>query len=122
LAEQAGVMLEGSSRPDVIVAALPANLIVKVVNAKSDVEEEDELYDELNFRDLLKAQILLLSVPSQIVWPTLWDDEAKIPRKLKETLRQVQDPATRAWNLLNALFYKAGKVPWRLLRQEGEFR
>jgi hypothetical protein len=69
----------------------------------------------------LKARILLLSVPSQIVWPTLWDDKAKIPRKLKETLRQVQDPATRAWNLLNALFYKAGKVPWRLPRQEGAF-
>jgi hypothetical protein len=121
-AEQASVMLEGSSRPDVIVTALPINLILKVVNAKSDVEEEDESDDELNFRDLLKARILLLSVPSQIVWPTLWDDNAKIPRKLKETLRQVQDPATRAWNLLNALFYKAGKVPWRLLRQEGEFK
>ena len=121
-AEQAIAMLEGSSRPDVIVVALPADLICKVVNAKSEAEEEDKLEDELNFRDLLKARILLLSVPSQIVWPTLWDDKAKIPRKLKETLREVQDPATRAWNLLNALFYKAGKVPWRLPRQEGEFK
>lgn len=121
-AEQASAMLEGSSRPDVIVMALPVELICKVVNAKSRVEEEDETDDELNFRDLLKARILLLSVPSQIVWPTLWDDKAKVPRKLKETLRQVQDPATRAWNLLNALFYKAGKVPWRLPRDGGEFK
>lgn len=121
-AEQAVTMLEGSSRPDVIVAALPVDLICKVVNARSSTDDDEDEDDELNFRDLLKARMLLLSVPSQIVWPTLWDDRAKIPRKLKETLRQVQDPATRAWNLLNALFYKAGKVPWRLPRHEGEFK
>ena len=121
-AEQAVAMLEGSSRPDVIVAALPVDLICKVVNARSSTDDDADEDDELNFRDLLKARMLLLSVPSQIVWPTLWDDKAKIPRKLKETLRQVQDPATRAWNLLNALFYKAGKVPWRLPRHEGEFK
>ncbi|HEV2551901.1 MAG TPA: hypothetical protein VGU20_31630 [Stellaceae bacterium] len=121
-ADQAGAMLEGSSRPDVIVTALPVNLICKVVNARSAVEGEEEAGEELNFRDLLKARALPLSVPSQIVWPTAWDDNARIPRKLKETLRQVQDPATRAWNLLNALFYKAGKVPWRLPREEGEFK
>lgn len=121
-ADQARLMLEGSARPDVIVAALPIDLICKVVNARSVIEDDDEADDDLNFRDLLKAHMLPLSVPSQIVWPTVWDDKAKIPRKLKETLRQVQDPATRAWNLLNALFYKAGKVPWRLPRHEGEFK
>ena len=42
--------------------------------------------------------------------------------QLKETLRQVQDPATRAWNLLNAIFYKAGKVPWRLPINDGDFK
>ena len=31
--------------------------------------------------------------------------------KLNGTDRRVQDPATRAWNLLNALFYKAGRAP-----------
>lgn len=121
-AEQAIAMLEGSTRPDVIVAALPVDLICKVVNARASADDDEDEDSELNFRDLLKARMLLLSVPSQIVWPTLWDDKAKIPRKLKETLRQVQDPATRAWNLLNALFYKAGKVPWRLPRHEGEFK
>ena len=115
-------MLEGSSRPDVIVAALPSNLIEKVVNAKAVSEDDDEDDVELNFRDLFKAKTLMLSAPTQIVWPTLWDDKAKIPRKLKETLRQVQDPATRAWNLMNAIFYKAGKVPWRLPRNESDFK
>ena len=121
-AEQASTMLEGSSRPDVIVAALPVDLICKVINAISSGDNDDEGNDDLNFRDFFKARVVQLSVPSQIVWPTLWDDKAKIPRKLKETLRQVQDPATRAWNLLNALFYKAGRVPWRLPQQEGDFK
>lgn len=120
--EQATAMLEASSRPDVIVVALPVDLVCKLVNATSAGDDDDETEDDLNFRDLLKASMLPLSVPSQIVWPTLWDDKAKIPRKLKETLRQVQDPATRAWNLLNALFYKAGKVPWRLPHQEEDFK
>ena len=73
-AEQAVSMLEGSSRPDVIVAALPVELILKVVNARSsrdDDDDEDQDDDELNFRDLFKGRALLLSVPSQIVWPTL---------------------------------------------------
>jgi hypothetical protein len=121
-AELAGSMLESSARPDVIVCALPSKLIEKLVNAKSDDDEDTEEDDqELNFRDLLKSRSLPLSVPTQIVWPTLWDDSAKIPRKLKETLREVQDPATRAWNLLNALFYKAGKVPWKLPKAEDAF-
>jgi hypothetical protein len=34
----------------------------------------------------------------------------------------VQDPATRAWNLFNALYYKAGYVPWRLPRDPAQFR
>lgn len=121
-AEEARAMLEGSARPDVVVAALPVDLICKVVNATSSSSDDDEAEDDLNFRDLLKARMLPLSAPSQIAWPTLWDDNAKIPRKLKQTLRQVQDPATRAWNLSNALFYKAGRVPWRLPAQDGEFK
>ena len=55
---------------------------------------------------------------SPMVWPTTWDDSIKIARKLsKLSGRKVQDPATRAWNLFNALYYKAGYVPWRLPRE-----
>ena len=42
----------------------------------------------------------------QLVWP----------RTYRDTSREVQDPATRAWNLFGGLFYKAGGVPWKLLR------
>lgn len=121
LINQARVLLEGTSRPEVIVVALPKALIEKVVNADGafrDERDDDTLEDgdvgptELNFRDLFKAKALSLSVPTQIAWPSVWDDAFKLPHKLKGTDRKVQDPATRAWNILNAIFYKAGRVPW----------
>lgn len=126
--EQITALCESSAKPDVIVLALPIPLIEKVVNAKSDVseegvEDEEDADEGPNFRDLLKAKALHLDVATQIVWPDTWDDAARIPRKLKRSSnRQTQPTATRAWNLLNALFYKAGKVPWRLLPQEAEYR
>lgn len=123
---QLSALLERSVRPDVVVLALPIPLIEKLVNAKSEVEDSDDQDDggdTLNFRDLLKAKTLHLPVPTQIVWPDTWDDAAKIPRKVKrDSNRQTQVKATRAWNLLNALFYKAGKVPWRLLPDQAEYR
>jgi hypothetical protein len=123
-AEQTRVLFEGSSRPDVVVVALPIDLLGKLVNGRSEggLADDEDHDDPMNFRDMYKARALLLNAPTQIVWPTLWDDNARIPRKLKNTLRTVQDPATRAWNLLNALFHKAGRAPWRLPTQEGEYK
>jgi hypothetical protein len=121
--DQATAMLEGSERPDVIVAALPFDLIMRVVNDVAETgEEEDSENDPIDFRDMLKAQTLHLQKPTQLVWPTLWDDTARVPRKLKKTMRRVQDPATRAWNLLNCIFYKAGRAPWRLPRPEEQLK
>jgi hypothetical protein len=99
-------------------------LIMKVVNeiAEGEEEESDGPSEAIDFRDLLKAKALHLQKPTQIVWPTLWDDHARIPRKIKKTVRKVQDPATRAWNLLNALYYKAGRAPWRLPRPEDQLK
>lgn len=128
ISDQLSALTESSAKPDVVVLALPVPLIEKLVNAKSEEqveasEEDDERDDSLNFRDLLKAKTLHLAVPTQIVWPDTWDDAAKIPRKIKrESNRQTQAKATRAWNLLNALYYKAGKVPWRLLPDQAEYR
>ena len=119
--EQAQTMLESSDPPDVIVAALPFDLILRVVNDETDLAGngvDDDHALPIDFRDLFKAKALYLRSPTQLVWPTLWDDKARIPRKLKTTARTVQDPATRAWNLLNAMFYKAGRVPWRLPRPD----
>lgn len=122
--DHATAMLEGSEKPDVIVTALPFDLIMRVVNDVSENGEEDadSSDDPIDFRDLLKSKALQLQKPTQIVWPTLWDDHTRIPRKLKTTMRKVQDPATRAWNLLNAIYYKAGRAPWRLPRPEDQLK
>ena len=127
--EQITTLIESSAKPNVIVVALPISLIEKVVNIRSEEHEESSEDDDdsgdgmLNFRDFLKAKALHLDVPTQIVWPDTWDDTARIPRKVKQAKnRQTQAAATRVWNLLNALFYKAGKVPWRLLPDEAEYR
>lgn len=72
----------------------------------------------LDFRDLLKARTVHLRSPTQIIWPSTWDENQKIGRKLNGRVRRTQDAATRAWNLFNALFYKAGRVPWRLATPE----
>ncbi|MDD4600976.1 MAG: hypothetical protein PHQ46_07955 [Negativicutes bacterium] len=128
ITEQLSALIESSAKPDVVVLALPVPLIEKLVNAKSEeqiegIEDEDNVDDTLNFRDLFKAKTLHLAVPTQIVWPDTFDDAAKIPRKVKrDSNRQTQAKATRAWNLLNALFYKAGKVPWRLLPDQAEYK
>ena len=56
-ADHAAAMLEGSDKPDVIIAALPFELIMRVVNDVSEGSDGDE--DEgdntlIDFRDLLK--------------------------------------------------------------------
>lgn len=111
------VMLEGSSRPDVVVFAMPVDLIERVAMGRTEAGEPDDDGgpDILNFRDMLKARMMDLGIATQIVWPDVYDENAKIPMKVKkQNDRRIQTPATRTWNLLNSLFYKSGKVPWRL--------
>ena len=123
--DQTSAIFEASDKPDVIVAALPFELVTRMVNDTSETADDhdsDVEDQDIDFRDLFKAQTLHLHKPTQLVWPTLWDDHARIPRKLKQTVRKVQDPATRAWNLTNAMFYKAGRAPWRLPRPEDQLK
>jgi hypothetical protein len=60
----------------------------------------------LNFRDVLKAHCITARVPVQVIRPRTWTGGAT-----------VEDEATRAWNLLTALYYKCGGKPWRLARE-----
>ncbi len=62
---------------------------------------EDLLYRD--FRRALKARAMAYRMPIQIATKNLFTDGDRN-----------QDPATRAWNVALALFYKAGGIPWRL--------
>lgn len=120
-------LAEQNVSPDVVLCALPFDLIAVTVNAPPD--EDDEGEDEadedeaVNLRGMLKAACMELRLPIQILWPTTYNPAIRIPRKLKTTSdRRVQDDATRAWNFFTALYYKANGLPWRLVRDSKQFK
>lgn len=115
-----------NSAPDVLVCAPPVELFRHFEKATPEDEEsevsegQEEVSFKLDFHDLLKAASLKLRMPIQFVRPSTYDPSAKELRK-KGTPRQLQDPATRAWNFFTALYYKAGGTPWRLVRDPSDF-
>lgn len=102
---------------DVFVCAPPQSLFdyadnIPVLSDEGDEtpEEESTPRSSLDFHDLLKARSLELPKPLQMIRPVTYDEGVK---ELSRTgkVRQLQDPATRAWNFHTALYYKAGGTP-----------
>jgi hypothetical protein len=81
---------------DVVIVVRPAGVPEGIANASQTGS---------NFRDLLKAALITTAQPIQVIRPNTWRDQG------------VEDPATTAWNLFTALYYKAGGKPWRLARE-----
>ena len=89
------------------------------IDEGSDEEPDDDLGNP-PFHDLLKARGMKLGVPLQMVRPPTYGGQATKtdsgPRRMS-----LQDEATRAWNFFTALYYKAGGIPWRLVREASSF-
>ena len=68
---------------------------------------EDDIWEFSDLRRAIKVLAMQSDMPTQLAWPDaiLTDDPDKLAR---------QDRATRAWNFIVALYYKAGGTPWRL--------
>jgi hypothetical protein len=109
-------LAERDCPPQVVICALPVEIIERVNNMRTTSSEdeadgsEDEEdvrpteRDSENFRGALKALTLGFRVPIQIVWPTTYDNDAVVKRKLAEfSTRRVQDEATRVELLLRPL-------------------
>lgn len=130
-------LTEREVRPDLVVCALPRELIdrcrrieqplpkeivqaarreearrrsgqgslFELDSANSIEQAADPAAEDLLFRDFrlaLKARAMQMRIPIQVLTEHSWEDG-----------KANQDPATRAWNLSVALFYKAGGIPWR---------
>src|SRR6266850_4631057 len=89
-------------------AASPQLRLFAEIGTTVGVEDEEPVHQ--NLRRAIKADAMKFGIPTQLVWPRTLE---LIPRTAVGE-RQVQDIATRAWNLLTALYYKAGGSPWRL--------
>lgn len=72
---------------------------------------DDVHWEHSDIRRGIKVHGMHLGLPTQLVWPraiSLDADTSNDPRESAE------DIATRAWNFVTALYYKAGSIPWRL--------
>jgi len=89
------------------------------------IDEEDEGDAEenlLNLHHMLKARAMGLNIPVQIIVPSTYDETKKRRGQfLSDFKGGTQDEATRAWNLHTALYYKAGGIPWRMVRSPSDF-
>jgi hypothetical protein len=104
------------NRVDVFLVARPPELKdTMAALADSAAESGVVLPQFANFHDMLKARLLRLPQPVQIIRRSTWDETAPPPSGHSR-----QDEASRAWNIHNALYYKAGGVPWRLARNTAD--
>jgi hypothetical protein len=127
LNEPGGPMVIICAPPMDLLAALESNLVDRPDLIDEEIDEGSESSETRSsrvqpyFHDLLKACGMQLRVPIQMVRPATYGWAQR--RRNHETSRRsrtLQDESTRAWNFHTALYYKAGGIPWRLIRDPSE--
>lgn len=113
---------------DVVVCLPPPELLLPIDSRanSSEIERQSEdgkskRHSRTDWHDLLKAKGMSLKGPIQMVRPATYG--GKVHRYLEDgrPSSDVEDEATRAWNFFTALYYKAGGVPWRLVRNASDY-
>lgn len=116
-------------RPDVVVCCIPDSLVdldapprIPQIDAPDVIDVETaETERPPAFHDLLKARAMPLRVPLQLIRASTYDPK-RAGRQKRRTWKpkQRQDPASIAWNIFTALYYKAGGTPWRMVRASSD--
>lgn len=113
---------------EVFVCAYPSVLVefldqseyetTGIIDSENNEEEGAQfISSKFILHDFLKAEAMRFRKPTQIIRPSTYDETKRLKQKNSSSKhRQLQDEATRAWNLYTALYYKAGGTPWRLVR------
>src|SRR5258708_24136537 len=107
----------------VIVCAVPTALLEAMGPEESDDEEDEATVGgpQLDFHDLLKARAMQqYRKPIQIILPATYDESKHRRQPKLGRRRELQDEATRAWNIHTALYYEAGGTPLRLPRASNQ--
>jgi len=126
--------LANENKPDIIFCIIPELLgqqldraaeMVKAVSRSG--QDEDDVVNTYrhDFHHYLKSEAMNYRIPIQLVLPSTFGvgtrGRSTKKKRRRKKARQLQDPATRAWNLFTAMYYKAGCVPWRLSRQSSDY-
>lgn len=127
LIEQGGPMVLLCVPPRDLLAAVDERASTRPDIHEQEIDEGSEAairhaHSTADFHDVLKAEGMRFGIPIQMIRPSTYTGEQK-RKKAKgrpATTKPLQDEATRAWNIHTALYYKAGGVPWRLLRSASE--
>lgn len=99
---------------DVIITEKQAKLLEIQSTLFEDEEEQAVVYKfSKDFRRQLKARLLKHKIVTQLVRETTLNPRAFVSDN-GYPLRRVEDPATIAWKLATAAYYKAGGRPWQL--------
>lgn len=111
--------LTAKGTANVLFCAVPFTLLKRMLAPESadDVSSSATVGADLDFHDMLKAKAMRFGVPLQLIQPGTYDETKRLRQVKRDALRKPQDEATRAWNLYAGLYYKAGGVPWRLIRE-----
>lgn len=117
----AGIEQLSEKVPDVILLAMPSELVTHLEEAEA-IRSKDNKRLKMEFHDLVKGLSMKAGRPVQIIRPSTYDPSKQRSEKDERSKnRALQDEATRAWNFHTALYYKAGGFPYRVPRPESAY-